>query len=118
MWLSHQKTGYLQFSPYFHFAEPYPAGVVVAFADATVPDDELADAAEAVRAAEIEAVQEHDSGADASPLEVMKSLQLTPEDLEGMSIDEVRAVANMLDVPNRETITEKSELIREVLRRL
>ena len=43
-------------------------------------------------------------------------MKLTQADLESMSIDEVRAVANVLDVPDRGTITEKAELIREILR--
>lgn len=65
----------------------------------------MADAAEAVRAAELEAV-----GPDISTLD--------KEKLRHMNIDELRAIANQLDVPNREIITEQEELVAEILRSL
>jgi hypothetical protein len=91
---------------------------MVAYADSIVPDDELASAAEALRAAEVESVRSYDTVSDLSPLDVLKSMKLTRADLESMSIDEVRAVANVLDVPDRGTITETAALIEEILRRL
>lgn len=130
MVLPQDNPGYLPFVRYFQFAEPFPAGVSIAYADTVVPDDELANAAETLREAEIEAVrteeepaaepeqlQTHDPISDLSPQNVLKSVKLTESDLESMSIDEVRAVANALDIPDRSTIVEKSELVEEILRR-
>jgi hypothetical protein len=131
MFLPHDKAGYLPFVPYFQFAEPFPVGVSIAYADSVLPDDELANAAEMLRATEIEAVRTEDAPttaaeppgvcdpiSDLSPQNVLKSVKLTESDLESMSIDEVRIVANALDVPERSTIVEKSELIEEILRRV
>jgi hypothetical protein len=70
------------------------------------PDEEvMEDAAEALRQAEIEAA-----------LPDLHSLD--EAQLEQMSIDELRAVANALDVPNRAQITEQDELIEAILLRL
>lgn len=112
---------YLPLVPYCHFAEPFPPGVVVAYADSVVPDDEFADAARAIRAAELDAVRADDDGSEASELpgeEVLESMRLTLTDLESMTIDELRALANGLDIPDRATITDKTELIEEILRRI
>jgi hypothetical protein len=128
--VSQDNLGGLPFVRYFQFAEPFPAGVSVAYVDSVVPDDELANAAEMLRDAEIEAVRTenepanagaplgHDMVDDLSPSEALKSMKLTEADLESMSIDEVRVVANALDIPERSTIVEKSELVEEILRRV
>jgi hypothetical protein len=68
------------------------------------PDDEaMEEAAEALRQAELEAAQPDVSTLDASQLE-------------HMSIDELRAVAGALDVPDRAQITELDELIAAIRR--
>jgi hypothetical protein len=127
MFLSQDSHGYRPFVPYFQFAEPFPAGVTVAYAEPVLVDDELANAAENLREAEIEAVSgeashealdSRDMVNEFSSLDVIKSMKLTRADLESMSIDEVRAMANVLDIPGRGTITEKAELVEEVLRRV
>jgi hypothetical protein len=131
MLLSPDNPGYLPFVRYFQFAEPFPAGVSMAYTDRVLPDDELANAAEVLREAEIEAVRTedepaasaepqppHDTINDLSPQNVLKSVKLTEAELESMSIDEVRVVANALGIPDRTTIVEKSELIEEILRRV
>jgi hypothetical protein len=70
------------------------------------PDDEaMEEAAEALRQAEIEAVQPDVNSLDAAQLDVM-------------SIDELRAVAAALDVPERSKIIEQDELIEAIRRRL
>jgi hypothetical protein len=129
MFLSQDNPGSLPLVRYFQFAEPFPAGMSMAYAKPVVPDDELAHAAETLREAELEAAGTEDPAAsgqeppalapvgDLSPANVLKSVKLTASDLESMSIDEVRAVANALDIPDRSTIVEKSELIDEILRR-
>ena len=69
MVLPQDNPGYLPFVRYFQFAEPFPAGVSVAYADRVVPDDELANAAEMLREAEIEAVRTEDEPeTDVEPL--------------------------------------------------
>jgi hypothetical protein len=73
---------------------------------AAAPDDTaMQDAAEALRQTEVEAV-----------LPDVHSLD--PAQLDQMSIDELRAVANALDVPNRAQITEQDELIAAIRCRL
>jgi hypothetical protein len=70
------------------------------------PDDAaMEDAAEALRQAEVEA-----AAPDVNSLSASK--------LEQMSIDELRAVAGVLDVPDRSKITEQDELIDAIRRRL
>jgi hypothetical protein len=72
------------------------------------PDDEaMEDAAEALRQAEIDAVQ---------PDPDVRSLNAVQ--LGQMSIDELRAVARVLDVSDRSKITEQDELIEAIRRRL
>jgi hypothetical protein len=64
-------------------------------------------AAEAIRQAELEAVQ-----TEANPLPPVS------ERLEDMSIDELRKLAAELDVPDRGKIIEQDELIAAIKRRL
>ena len=72
------------------------------FDDDTDPMD---DAAQALRAAELESVQ-------AAP-------PVTPAaQLESMSIDELRKLAAKLDVPNRGAITEQDQLISAIRARM
>jgi hypothetical protein len=63
----------------------------------------MGDAAEALRQAEVEAVNPDVSS-------------LTAAQLEQLSIDELRAVAKALDVPGRAQITEQDELIAAIRR--
>lgn len=109
------------------------SGATFAHGFTPLPDDELANAAVSLREAEIEAVQsepdsdefepagkagKYDTISELSPQDVLRSMKLTQADLDSMSIDELRAVANVLDIPNRGAITEKSELAEEILRRV
>jgi hypothetical protein len=72
------------------------------------PDDEAMEgAAEALRQAEVEAVQ---PDPDVHLLNASK--------LDQMTIDELRALARVLDVPDRSKITEQDELIEAIRRRL
>lgn len=121
MFRTPDRPNYFQLVPYCHFAEPFPPGVIIAYADLVVPDDELANAAEAVRTAELQAVrtdQADDETSESSPVDVLESMKLTQSDLDSMTIDELRAVASGLDIPDRAAITEKAELVDEILRRL
>ncbi len=63
----------------------------------------MADAAEAVRAAEVEAVDPDTEG-------------LTKDKLLHMNIDELRNLAKTLDIPGRESITEQDELLAAIQR--
>jgi hypothetical protein len=83
--------------------------------DIAEQEDEMEQAAEALRAAEVEAVQPGDTIAEFPAVDTSK---LTAASLEAMSIDEVRAIANTLDVPERSKITDKAVLIEEILRRI
>ena len=74
------------------------------------PPDELASAAEALRETELDAVCDDDTqleeeGACSRPLE-------------DLSIDELRVLANALDIPNRSSMTESAMLIAEIRCRL
>ena len=75
--------------------------------DSVLDDDEDAmdEAAQALREAEVEAVRPN---------------KAEPNDrrLEDMSIDELRALAAKLDVPNRGTIIETDELIAAIRERM
>ncbi len=71
--------------------------------------DEMQNAAEALRATEVEAVLE-DTRLDA------ESRYSRP--LEDLSIDELRVLADALDVPNRGAITDSIKLVAEIRRRL
>ena len=68
-------------------------------------DAAMEDAAEALRQAEVEAAAPDVNSLNASQLEQM-------------SIDELRKVAGVLDVPDRSKITEQDELIEAIRRRL
>jgi hypothetical protein len=74
--------------------------------DSVLADDEDAmdEAAQALREAEVEAVQPN---------------KHVPGDtrLDSMSIDELRALAAKIDVPNRGAITEKDQLIAAIRER-
>ena len=73
-----------------------------------VDEDSLENAAERLRAVEVEAAQP----------EIPDVSSLDPSQLEATNIDELRAVAKELDVPDRATITEKDELIAAIRQRL
>jgi len=73
-----------------------------------VDDQALEDAAEALRKVEVEAAQP----------EIPDVSSLDPSQLDKMSIDELRAVAKELDVPDRGKIIEQDELIAAIRRRL
>ena len=77
------------------------------FEEETVFLDEaaMANAAEAVRDAEIEA--------DATDID---TANLTNEKLFHMNIDELRKLAKQLDIPGREAITEQEELLAAIKR--
>jgi len=63
------------------------------------------DAAQALRQAELEAAQPENVKRDSVALE-------------SMSVDELRTLANELDIPNRAQITEQEELIVAIRQRL
>jgi hypothetical protein len=85
-----------------HFDRPLPPGDASSVGSGP-HDDSMDDAAEALRQAEVESV---------SPdVESLEASQLAH-----MSIDELRAVAKALDVPNRAQITEQDELIEAIRR--
>jgi vacuolar-type H+-ATPase subunit F/Vma7 len=67
--------------------------------------DAMEEAAEALREAEVEAVLPNKSAAN------------SPQ-LENMSIDELRALAAELEVPNRGAITEQDQLIAAIRERM
>jgi hypothetical protein len=92
------------------------------------PDDAAIEgAAEALRQAEIEAITPEatasapsgsaPSGTDGN-LAAAEVAPLAPAELANMSIDELRGVAAVLDVPDREKIIEQDELIEAIRRRL
>jgi hypothetical protein len=68
----------------------------------------LEDAAEALRKVEVEAAQP----------EIPDVSSIDPSQLDKMSIDELRAVAKELGVPDRSKIIEQDELIEAIRRRL
>jgi hypothetical protein len=69
----------------------------------------LDDAAEALRAVEVEAV-------DPEPHPDREMYE--SRELESLNIDELRRLAKELDVPDRETITESDELIAAIRQRI
>jgi hypothetical protein len=87
-------------------APPRPAQKRQFEEDTTFLDEAaMADAAEAVREAEVEAV-------------APDTANLNQEKLQHMNIDELRLIAKQLDVPNRETITGQDELVAAIQRSL
>jgi hypothetical protein len=91
-------------SPYDPNAGAYES---TAQSDSVLDDDEnvMDVAAQALREAEVEAVQPKRPASDA-------------DQLEQLSIDELRALAAKLDVPNRGTITERDRLIAAIRARM
>jgi hypothetical protein len=76
--------------------------------EATFVDEAaMADAAEAIREVEVETA-ENNAEPDVQNLNREKLLH--------MNIDELRVVAKQLDIPDREQITEKSELVAAIQR--
>ena len=75
--------------------------------DSVLDDDEDAmdEAAQALREAEVEAVRPNPANSNETPLE-------------SMSIDELRALAAKLDVPNRGAITGQKQLIAAIRKRM
>ena len=75
--------------------------------DSVLDDDEDAmdEAAQALREAEVEAVRPNNAGRDHAQLE-------------SMSIDELRALAAKLDVPNRSAIIERDRLTAAIRERM
>lgn len=67
--------------------------------------DAMEEAAQALREAEVEAVQPIPASSDETRLE-------------DMSIDDLRKLAAKLDVPNRGAITEQDQLIDEIRKRM
>jgi hypothetical protein len=86
------------------------------FASESITTDEISDAAEALRSVEIEAARE-DFEADTSDTvewtgpPPVEDEYVIPVNLEELSIDELRAVASMLRVPDYVTITDQEELM-------
>ena len=79
----------------------------VAGVDSVLDDDRdaMEEAAEALREAEVEAVLPNKTSANSAPVE-------------NMSIDELRALAAKLEVPNLGAITEQDQLIAEIRDRM
>lgn len=93
-------------SPHYHRRAGF-SGTAVAQRDPKLGDGDAAlqNAAEAIRAAEIEAVQPVVSQEDWTKLE-------------DRSIDELRKLAAQLGVPDRAQITEQDELIAAIRQRM
>jgi hypothetical protein len=66
-------------------------------------------AAEALRETELEAARPEATGTEG---------RSKSDDLESMSVDELRGLATELDIPNRAQITEQDELIAAIRQRL
>ena len=80
------------------------------------PDDDAIDsAAEALRQADLEAGQ---SEVDDRPAEPAQRERIESSHLADLSIDDLRALAAELDVPNRGQIIEQDELIEAIRQRL
>ena len=75
-----------------------------------VDDEAMEGAAEALREVEVEVEVAQPETSDVSSID--------PAQLDSMNIDELRAVAKELDVPDRATITEADELIAAMRQRL
>jgi hypothetical protein len=85
-------------------------------ADEMITTEEISDAAEVLREVEIEAARE-DFEADTSDTvewsgsPPVEEEYVIPVNLEELSIDELRAVAGMLRIPNYAQITDQEELM-------
>ncbi len=82
----------------------------------SITSDQISDAAEALREVEIEAAREDAEVANADTIEWKNADDaveevVIPVNLEELSIDELRAVAGMLRIPNYGQITDQEELI-------
>ncbi len=87
--------------------------------DAPITSDDISDAAEALREVEIEAAREDAEAANADTVEwscvsPVEEEVVIPVNLEELSIDELRAVAGMLRIPNYGQITDQEELIATI----
>lgn len=80
-----------------------------------VHSDDISDAAEALREVEIQAAREEfDFSTDDTVTWTMPPVEqeyVIPVNLEELSIDELRAVAGMLRIPNYGQITDQEELV-------
>ena len=95
--------------------------------DASITSDEISDAAEALREVEMEAARDYDDIplADNSIVDNTDTVEwpntqaveqefVIPVNLEELSIDELRAVAGMLRIPNYPEITDQEELVAQI----
>jgi hypothetical protein len=72
-------------------------------------DADMEGAAEAIRDVEVKAVRPEPDVPDPSSLDA--------GDLQHMSIDDLRVIAQRLDIPDRSKITDQDELIAEIRKR-
>jgi hypothetical protein len=87
-----------------------------------ITSDEISDAAEALREVEIEAARDYNDIplADNTDTVEWPNTQaveqefVIPVNLEELSIDELRAVAGMLQIPNYAQITDQEELVAQI----
>jgi hypothetical protein len=91
------------------------ASIVQVKASAGRNDDAIDGAAEALRRADLEAGQ---TEVDDRPAEGGQRERVDSSRLEDMSIDDLRALAAELDVPNRGQIIEQDELIEAIRQRM
>ena len=94
--------------------------------EAPITSDEISDAAEALREVEMEAARDYDIPlADNSIVDNTDTVEwpntqaveqefVIPVNLEELSIDELRAVAGMLQIPNYAQITDQEELVAQI----
>lgn len=90
--------------------------------DASITSDEISDAAEALREVEMEAARDYDDilladNTDTVEWTTPKAVEqefVIPVNLEELSIDELRAVAGMLRIPNYPEITDQEELVSQI----
>ena len=86
--------------------------------DDPITSDDISDAAEALREVEIEAAREDAEAANADTIAwsvgSLSEEALIPVNLDELSIDELRAVAGMLQIPNYGQITDQEELIATI----
>lgn len=84
----------------------------------SITSDDICDAAEALRSVEIEAARDnYDAEVDTAETVVWSADSndlVIPVNLEELSIDELRAVAGMLQIPNYSQITDQEELLATI----
>lgn len=78
-----------------------------------VDEAAMVDAAEAVREVEVDGAEAESKGQETPDVS-----KLNKEMLLHMNIDELRAVAKQLDVPDREAITDQDELVAAIQKHL